>query len=49
MNARDKWSRVTVTLARYAEYSNIGGNRTGGFGVTRYEDDKNAKPRLDSA
>lgn len=36
MKAKDKWSKVTVTLARYAEYSNIGGNRTGGFGVTRY-------------
>ncbi|MGC8961779.1 MAG: CRISPR-associated endoribonuclease Cas6 [Candidatus Bathyarchaeia archaeon] len=37
MKEKDRWSRVTVTLARYAEYSNIGGNRTGGFGVTKHE------------
>jgi CRISPR/Cas system endoribonuclease Cas6 (RAMP superfamily) len=40
MKARDKWSRVTVTLARYAEYSNIGGNRTGGFGVVKVVENK---------
>jgi CRISPR-associated endoribonuclease Cas6 len=49
MKARDKWSRVTVTLARYAEYSNIGGNRTGGFGVTKYRSGRDEKPELDSA
>jgi len=34
MKEMDEWNRVTCVLARYAEYSNIGGNRTGGFGVT---------------
>lgn len=33
MKARDKWNRVTQVLSRFAEYSNVGGNRTGGFGV----------------
>jgi len=32
----DKWSQVTLVFARFAEYSNIGGNRTGGFGVTLF-------------
>ena len=31
----DEWSKTTVMLAKYAEYSNIGGNRTGGFGVAK--------------
>ncbi|MCX8176458.1 MAG: CRISPR-associated endoribonuclease Cas6 [Candidatus Bathyarchaeota archaeon] len=31
----DKWSKTTSMLAKYAEYSNIGGNRTGGFGVVK--------------
>ncbi len=35
MRIEDEWNRITRTLAMYAEYSNIGGNRTGGFGVTR--------------
>jgi len=26
---------VTVILARYADYSNIGGNKTAGYGVTK--------------
>ena len=30
-----EWNRVTVMLAKYAEYSNIGGNKTAGYGVTR--------------
>jgi len=30
------WNRTTCMLAKYAEYSNIGGNRTGGFGVTKF-------------
>ena len=34
MRTTDEWSKITHTLAKYAEYSNIGGNRTGGFGVT---------------
>lgn len=29
------WSSVTVALARYAEFANVGGNRTGGFGVVK--------------
>lgn len=33
MKALDEWNRVTQVLSRFAEYSNIGGNRTGGFGV----------------
>jgi len=35
LNADDEWNKTTQTLARFAEYSNIGGNRTGGFGVTK--------------
>jgi CRISPR-associated endoribonuclease Cas6 len=31
----DEWNRITQVLARFAEYSNVGGNRTGGFGVTK--------------
>jgi len=31
----NQWDKLTATLARFAEYSNIGGNRTGGFGATR--------------
>jgi CRISPR/Cas system endoribonuclease Cas6 (RAMP superfamily) len=30
-----EWNRVTVMLAKYAEYSNIGGNKTAGYGVAR--------------
>ena len=30
-----EWNKVTLMLAKYAEYANLGGNRTGGFGVTR--------------
>jgi CRISPR/Cas system endoribonuclease Cas6 (RAMP superfamily) len=35
MKTRDECNKVTLVLARFAEYSNIGGNRTGGFGVTK--------------
>jgi len=35
MKKIDEWNRLTCALAKYAEYSNIGGNRTGGFGVTK--------------
>ncbi|MEM2126678.1 MAG: CRISPR-associated endoribonuclease Cas6 [Candidatus Bathyarchaeia archaeon] len=31
-----EWGRVTCTLARYAEFANVGGNRTGGFGVVKF-------------
>jgi CRISPR-associated endoribonuclease Cas6 len=30
-----EWNRVTCMLAKFAEYANVGGNRTGGFGVVR--------------
>ena len=30
-----EWNKVTCMLAKFAEYGNIGGNKTGGFGVTR--------------
>ena len=36
MKAKDEWNKATCMLARFAEYSNIGGNRTGGFGVTKF-------------
>ncbi|MEM1548391.1 MAG: CRISPR system precrRNA processing endoribonuclease RAMP protein Cas6 [Thermoproteota archaeon] len=32
----EKFSRFTDALMRFAEYSNIGGNRTAGFGVVKY-------------
>lgn len=31
------WAKLTWAMARFAEYSNVGGNRTGGFGVVRFE------------
>lgn len=36
MKAKDEWNKVTYMLARFAEYSNVGGNKTGGFGLTRF-------------
>ena len=35
MKNKDAWNKLTLVLAKYAEYSNVGGNRTGGFGVTK--------------
>ena len=32
---KSKWNKTTCMLAKYAEYVNIGGNKTGGYGVTR--------------
>jgi len=32
----NEWGKVTVMLARYAEYSSIGGNKTAGYGVTKF-------------
>jgi hypothetical protein len=32
-DAKDEWNKVTVALPWFAEYSNIRGNRTGGFEV----------------
>jgi len=29
------WNKTTCMLARFAGYANVGGNRTGGFGVVR--------------
>jgi len=31
-----EWNRITCMLAKYAEYANVGGNKTGGFGVTKF-------------
>lgn len=31
-----EWNKVTIMLAKYAEYANIGGNKTGGYGVTKF-------------
>jgi CRISPR-associated endoribonuclease Cas6 len=36
MDTDGDWNRVTSILARFAEFSNVGGNRTGGFGETRF-------------
>jgi CRISPR-associated endoribonuclease Cas6 len=30
-----EWNKITCMLARFAECANVGGNKTGGFGVTR--------------
>jgi CRISPR/Cas system endoribonuclease Cas6 (RAMP superfamily) len=30
-----EWNKITCMLAKYAEYANIGGNKTGGFGVIK--------------
>jgi len=38
----DEWRKMTCTLAKFAEYSNIGANRTGGFGVTEYRPKANS-------
>jgi len=35
-----EWNKITCMLAKYAEYANIGGNKTGGFGVTRTTTDR---------
>jgi len=34
-NKESPWNKTTCMLAKYAEYSNIGGNKTGGFGVAK--------------
>jgi len=36
----DEWNKTTYTLAKFAEYSNIGGNRKGGFGVVQFRERK---------
>ncbi len=30
---KGEWNKITCIMAKYAEYANIGGNKTGGFGV----------------
>ena len=30
-----EWNKVTFMLARFAEYANVGGNKTGGFAVIK--------------
>jgi CRISPR-associated endoribonuclease Cas6 len=35
---KSKWNKTTTMLAKYAEYANVGGNKTGGFGVTRFKE-----------
>ena len=32
----EKWARITDALLRFAEYSNVGGGRTAGFGMVKY-------------
>jgi CRISPR-associated endoribonuclease Cas6 len=34
---KSEWNKVTVMLAKFAEYANIGGNKTGGFGVVKMQ------------
>jgi len=31
-----EWNKVTYMLAKFAEFTNVGGNKTGGFGVTKF-------------
>jgi CRISPR-associated endoribonuclease Cas6 len=35
-NEHGEHNRLTSSLAKFAEYSNLGANRTGGFGVVRF-------------
>jgi CRISPR/Cas system CSM-associated protein Csm3 (group 7 of RAMP superfamily) len=39
-----EWNRITCMLAKYAELANIGGNKTEGYGVTKYVPYLKAKP-----
>jgi len=32
----EKFARFTDALMKFVEYSNVGGNRTAGFGVVKY-------------
>jgi CRISPR/Cas system endoribonuclease Cas6 (RAMP superfamily) len=32
----NEWNEITCMLVKFAEYANIGGNKTGGFGVTKF-------------
>lgn len=45
MKALDEWNKVTCALAKFAEYSNIGGNRTGGFGVVQLREKRRERSK----
>mgnify|MGYP005835247803 CR=1 FL=1 len=32
-----EWNKITCMLAKFAEFANVGGNKTGGFGVTEFK------------
>jgi len=34
---KNEWNKITCMLARYAEYANMGGNKTGGYGVVKMQ------------
>jgi CRISPR/Cas system endoribonuclease Cas6 (RAMP superfamily) len=36
-----EWNKITCMLAKYAEYANIGRNKTGGFGMVKLVELKN--------
>ena len=37
MNDKEsEWNRITCMLVKFAEIANIGGNKTGGFGVVKH-------------
>jgi CRISPR-associated endoribonuclease Cas6 len=38
---KSEWNKVTHMLAKFAEYANIGGNKTGGFGMVKLVELKN--------
>ena len=38
-DSESQWNRTTYMLAKYAEYANVGGNKTGGFGEIKCETD----------
>jgi len=40
LDKESPWNKTTCMLAKYAEYSNIGGNKTGGFGVVQFHERK---------
>jgi len=33
----EKWAKITDALLKFAEYSNVGGGRTAGFGMIKYQ------------
>lgn len=35
-DTESEWDRVTLMLARFAEFANVGGNRTGEFGAVHF-------------